>query len=81
MIVFLLINIVFVTFNISSVYLRKFERYVSEAQHETIKLSFVKQYGFWLERKPSKLPNGGQGVLITFGNVPKNTVLALYPGN
>ena len=40
----------------------------------------LEQFGFQLEIKCSKLPNGGQGVFIKNGLVPKGKIVCLYPG-
>ncbi|ESO88293.1 hypothetical protein LOTGIDRAFT_126320 [Lottia gigantea] len=37
-------------------------------------------FGFTVERRPSNLIGGGVGVFVTTGEVPPNTVVALYPG-
>lgn len=36
--------------------------------------------GFTVERGPSTLPQGGTGVFVTSGCVPKGSVVAFYPG-
>lgn len=36
--------------------------------------------GFAVERGPSTLPQGGDGVFVTSGRVPRGTVVAFYPG-
>uniref|UniRef100_A0A914DXC9 Uncharacterized protein n=1 Tax=Acrobeloides nanus TaxID=290746 RepID=A0A914DXC9_9BILA len=43
-------------------------------------MNFIKKFGFWIERQPSKLTNGGIGVIVTHGSVPINTLVGLYPG-
>ena len=37
--------------------------------------------GFCIERKPSKIPGCGTGVIVTKGTVPKHAIVAMYPGN
>ncbi|XP_021373415.1 SET domain-containing protein 9-like isoform X2 [Mizuhopecten yessoensis] len=36
--------------------------------------------GFIVERKQSLIPGGGTGVFVTKGQVPKGTVVSMYPG-
>ncbi|KAK2146734.1 hypothetical protein LSH36_587g01068 [Paralvinella palmiformis] len=36
--------------------------------------------GFCIERKPSKIPGCGTGVIVTKGTVPKHAIVAMYPG-
>lgn len=36
--------------------------------------------GFTIEKGPSTLPQGGTGVFVTSGCVPKGSVVAFYPG-
>ena len=36
--------------------------------------------GFSIERRPSIIPNGGRGVVVTRGHIPKGSVVAMYPG-
>ena len=36
--------------------------------------------GFCIERRKSTIPDGGQGVVVTRGQIPKGSVAAMYPG-
>ena len=37
--------------------------------------------GFCIERRKSIIPDGGRGVVVTRGHIPKGSVVAMYPGN
>lgn len=39
-----------------------------------------KYMGFTLERRPSLLKDGGMGVFVVGGPVPKHSLVAFYPG-
>ena len=36
--------------------------------------------GFCIERRKSRIPDGGRGVVVTRGQIPKGSVAAMYPG-
>ena len=36
--------------------------------------------GFCIERRKSTIPDGGRGVVVTRGQIPKGSVAAMYPG-
>jgi len=36
--------------------------------------------GFTVERRPSRITGGGNGVIVTSGVIPEGTVAAMYPG-
>lgn len=37
-------------------------------------------FGYQVERRPSLLSGGGQGLFVTSGEVPRGSLVALYPG-
>lgn len=49
-----------------------YERRVHDAMFQSL--------GFCIDRKPSTIPDGGTGVFVTRGLVPKGATVAMYPG-
>ncbi|XP_060085657.1 SET domain-containing protein 9-like isoform X2 [Ylistrum balloti] len=57
--------------------LTKEEQYIHHKNNLRVMENCV---GFVIERKPSIIPGGGTGVLVTKGQVPEGTVVSMYPG-
>lgn len=36
--------------------------------------------GFTVEKRPSQITGGGDGVVVTSGVIPADTIAAVYPG-
>ena len=49
-------------------------------QHEVNQGHFLKLEGFRVDKGHSSVVNGGTGVKVTKGYIPKSTVVAIYPG-
>ncbi|XP_051944638.1 SET domain-containing protein 9 [Hippocampus zosterae] len=58
--------------NFHSQVISDYERRVHDAMFQSL--------GFCIDRKPSTLPNAGNGVFVTRGLVPKGATVAMYPG-
>ena len=69
------------TWHVSRLFRRKRDSAESlESLHKKNMLIMKDVLGFTVERRPSRITGGGDGVIVTSGVIPEGTVAAMYPG-